>query len=428
MLLQFTVGNFKSFRDKATISLEATHDDWREDDNIAHLENPHLRLIKAAAIYGQNAGGKSNLIEAMVRFREWVVASSKDSQTGEPIPVTPFRLHSSSENAPTFFEAVFLKNGTRYRYGFEATKQAVVSEWLFRQAASIRETPLFTRENSSITPRSAFKEGKGLEERTRSNALFLSVVAQFNGTIAGEVVSWIDQFRTISGLNDAALSSYTVGLLNDSDYAESIRELIRQADTGIEDILRQDMDKDTFSKALPKDLPQPLRDLLLQNSTGAAVVKTVHTRFHADDRPTDKVEFDLATEESAGTGRIFAFAGPFLHTLREGAVLVVDELDARLHPLLTRKLVELFNSSANRKNAQLIFATHDQGLLDQKRIRRDQVWFVEKGQMGASTLFCLDEMKGVRKETNLAKEYLLGQFGGVPRIGDLQRVIVNVED
>src|ERR1035437_7957549 len=239
MLLQVTIGNFKSFREKATLSLEATSDNLREDDNIAHNLALDLRLVKAAAIYGPNAGGKSNFIEAIRLFRELILGSSKDSQKGQAIPVTPFRLHSSTEVAPTFFEVVFLKNGTRYRYGFETTQQAIVSEWLFKQTNSIRETCLFTRENNTITPRIAFKEGKGLEERTRPNALFLSVVAQFNGRIDGEVMSLFDQFRTISGLNSVGYMNYTSGLLNDKYYGAAIRELARQADTGIENLIRQ---------------------------------------------------------------------------------------------------------------------------------------------------------------------------------------------
>jgi len=428
MLLQFTVGNFKSFKEKATLVLEATSDDWREDDNVAHVTSPDLRLVKTAAIYGANAGGKSNFIEAMVQFRRLIRGSSKDTQKGEPIRVTPFRLHSATEEAPTFFEALFLRDGIRYRYGFQATKEAIMSEWLYKQADSIRETCLFTRENNSIDPGDAFKEGKGLEERTRSNALFLSVVAQFNGSIAGDVMSWTGQFQVITGLHDAGYLPFTAELLSDKEYGASIRELVRQADVGIEDLIREDIDKDQLLEKLSKDtkdLPQAVRDLIVQNASGASIVRTVHQRFDSDNRAVGKVEFDLETEESAGTQQFFALAGPFLHTLREGSVLVVDELDARLHPLLTRQLVGLFNSSANRKNAQLIFATHDQGLLDQKQIRRDQIWFVEKDAMGASNLFCLDEIRGVRKDANFEKEYLLGQFGGVPHIGDFQRAIVH---
>ena len=427
MLLQFTVGNFKSFKDKATLSMEATHDDWREDDNVAMTGEK--RLVKAAGIYGPNAGGKSNFLVAMAQFRELVKESSKDTQKGELIPVKPFRLHSETESAPTFFEAVFLQKGTRYRYGFEATKEAILSEWLFSQADSIRETRLFTREKDAIEPAEAFREGKGLEERTRSNALFLSVAAQFNGEISGEVMNWMNQFRNISGLDDDGYMEFTSQRLNDVEYGPLIRELVKQADIGIENLERQDITPDKVQTMIPKGIPDALRELIMQTGKkGAFAVKTFHTRFDANDKPDGMVEFDLASEESSGTKKFVALTGPFLHTLREGSVLFVDELEARLHPLLTKALVGLFNSSANRKNAQLIFATHDEGLLDPQRIRRDQVWFVEKNGFGASRLYCLDEIKGVRKEAKFAKEYLLGQFGGVPRIGDLQEVLTHARE
>jgi len=428
MLLQFSVGNFKSFRHKTTFSLEATADDWREDDNIAHIQNPKLRLVRAAALFGANAGGKSNFIDAMVQFRQLVLGSSKDSQRGEPIAVTPHRLHSDTENAPTLFEALFMRDGKRYRYGFETTREAITAEWLYVQAGSIRETCLFTRDKGRIIPHKAFKEGKGLEDRTRPNALFLSVAAQFNGRIAGEVTSWMEQFRTISGLHDAGYLNFTADLLNDKQYGDSIRELIKQADVGIEDLIKQEIDKEGLVARIPKEFPEAIRELIAQNSSGGSVVKSIHQRFTSDEQPAGKVEFDLHTEESAGTRQFFAFAGPFLHTLREGSVLVVDELDARLHPLLTRQLVALFNSSTNVRNAQLIFATHDQGLLDQRRVRRDQIWFVEKDQRGASTLFCLEELTGVRKDANFEKEYLLGQFGGVPHVGNFQRAVMHVKE
>jgi AAA15 family ATPase/GTPase len=413
---------------KATLSLEATNDDWLEDDNIAHVRSPDLRLVKTAAIYGPNAGGKSNFIEAITLFRTLVLSSSKDSQQGEPLPLTPFRLHAETEKAPTFFEAVFLKDQTRYRYGFEATKDEVVSEWLFRQKDSIRETCLFTRERNEIQPKDGFREGKGIEQRTRSNALFLSVVAQFNGEISGEVVQHIANCRVISGLEDAGYMSFTAGLLDDKTYGELIRQLVRNADFGIENVIRQDMDREKYLASIPKGLPQPIRDLLAHDSSGATTILAVHRRFNAGGKPTGTVEFDLAAEESDGTRQFLALAGPFLHTLREGAVLVVDELDARLHPNLTKRLVALFNSSANRKNAQLIFATHDQGLLNQRRIRRDQIWFIEKNFMGASELFSLSQIPGVRKDANFEKEYLLGQFGGVPDVGEFQRIVLDGEE
>jgi hypothetical protein len=217
--------------------------------------------------------------------------------------------------------------------------------------------------------------------------------------------------------------TFTANLLNDPEYGPLIRELVKQVDIGIMNLERQDIAREKIPDMIPKQLPQALRDLVMRSAAGAFTIKTIHQRFDAADQPAGTVEFDLKAEESAGTQKFVAMTGPFLHTLREGSVLFVDELEARLHPLLTKALVGLFNSSANRKNAQLVFATHDEGLLDPQRIRRDQVWFVEKNGMGASRLFCLNEIKGVRKEAKFAKEYLLGQFGGVPRVGDLQGVL-----
>ncbi|HEY3857114.1 MAG TPA: ATP-binding protein [Verrucomicrobiae bacterium] len=424
MLLQFTVGNFKSFKDKATLSFEATNDDWLEDDNLIHL--PEQRLVKAAAIYGPNAGGKSNFLNAMMSFRDMVQESSKDSQAGEPIPVKPFRLHSMTEQEPSFFEAIFLQNGKRYRYGFEANREAIVAEWLFSQVDSIRETRLFTREGEIIDPTDAFKEGKGLEKRTRPNALFLSVAAQFNGETASEVMQWLSQIRDISGLDDVSYMNFTAKLINDAEYGPLIGELVKQADIGIEKLERQDITYGKKAGTTKKDsLKSTLQILLESVAEGGFIVKTFHQRFDTKDQPAGKVEFDLRAEESAGTQKFVAMTGPFLRTLRDGAILFVDELEARLHPLLTKALVGLFNSSANRRNAQLIFATHDEGLLDAQRIRRDQVWFVEKNSFGASRLFCLDEIKGVRKEAKFAKEYLLGQFGGIPHVGDLQEILTH---
>ena len=424
MLIQFTVGNFKSFKDKATLSLEATSDDWREEDNLAIVGDQ--RLLKAAAIYGPNAGGKSNFLSAMLTLCKLVRESSKDTQQGDAIPVTSFLLNSATELAPSFFEIVFLQQGTRYRYGFEATPEAIQSEWLFSQENSIRETRLFTREGVVIEPTESFKEGKGLESRTRSNALFLSVAAQFNGEIAGTILNWMNMFRDISGLDDQKYMLFTATRLDDPEYGPLIRELVKQADIGIENLKREDVAPDQIPKLIPKGIPNTTRERLLQIAhAGGFLVKTFHQRFNANNRPTGLVEFNLKTDESAGTQKFVALMGPFLDTLRNGSVLFVDEMEARLHPLLTKALVGLFNSSANRKNAQLIFATHDEGLLDPKAIRRDQVWFVEKDGFGASRLYSLDEFKGVRKEAKFAKEYLLGQFGGVPHVGDLQGVLTH---
>jgi uncharacterized protein len=426
MLLQFTVGNYKSFKEKATLSLEATADDWLEEQNVAAMGE--RRLVKSAAIYGPNAGGKSNFLAAMAQFRQWIKSSSKDMQAGEKIPVVPFRLHFDTESAPSFFELALLNNGTRYRYGFEATAERVISEWLFSQRDSIRETRLFTREVGRIEASDSFREGRGLEERTRPNALFLSVVAQFNGEIAGGLLHWMDRFRNVHGLEDSNYMRFTADRLKDREYARLIHELAKKADMGIERLKSLDIAPSDAVKSLPPEVPDQLQRGILAGELSAFTIKTYHMKYGAKNGAGVPVEFDLRTDESAGTQKFIALTGPFLHTLKNGTILFIDELEARLHPLLTKALVGLFNSSANTKNAQLIFATHDEGLLEPKHIRRDQVWFVEKDDFGASRFYSLSEFKGVRKETKFAKEYLLGQFGGVPHLGDFDETLTHAEE
>jgi len=423
MLIQFTVGNYKSFKDKATLSMEASADDWLEESNV--INAGERRFLKSAAIYGPNAGGKSNFLAAMEVFRDWVMLSSKDAQAGDRIPLAPFRLHVETETAPTFFEASFRNKNTSYRYGFEATSEAIVSEWLFSQKDSIRETRLFTRESARIEVSESFKEGKGLEPRTRSNALFLSVVAQFNGDIAGGILNWMSTFRNVSGLQDQEYLRYTANRLKDKEYAQLIQELTKKADVGIDRIRTHEFTPDAAAKLVPPRISNEVRQKLLAGEFSAFTLKTYHWKYGAEQKPLAPVEFDLKLDESAGTQKFVALTGPFLFTLKHGTTLFIDEFEARLHPSLTKALVGLFNSSANTSNAQLIFATHDNGLLDSKRIRRDQVWFVEKDDFGASRLYSLSEFKGVRKESKFAKEYLLGQFGAIPDVGDFQETLTH---
>jgi hypothetical protein len=300
----------------------------------------------------------------------------------------------------------------------------VQAEWLFSQKNSIRETRLFTREGTTIEPSLEFKEGKGLEARTRSNALFLSVVSQFNGVIAGEIMQWVERFRGISGLDDVNYLAFTSQLLKEERVGMEIRDLMRRADVGIEDLQTFELSADERLKLLPKDFPKHLRKEVMSSS--AFQIKSFHKKFDDKNQACERVEFNLKTEESAGTQKFIAMSGPFIYTLQEGSILFVDELEARLHPLLTKSLVGLFNATGNQKNAQLIYATHDDGLLDSARIRRDQVWFVEKDEYGASRLFSLDEFK-VRKEAKFGKEYLLGQFGAVPHLRGFEATLTHAK-
>lgn len=423
MLIEFSVGNFRSFKDRVTLSMEASKDDWLEESHV--IEAGGIRLLKSAAIYGANASGKSNFLLAIRTFKEFILSSSKESQLGEKIPVVPFRLQPATLAQPTHFEVLFLHNGSHYRYGFEATTEAIQAEWLFRRKNSTRETRLFTRTDSKFQLSAEFREGKDLEARTRPNALFLSVVAQFNGEIAGEIFEWLKGFRDISGLDDGESMDFTAEGLQAKESGKWIRDLVRRADVGIEDLQVIKVSSEELRKTLPREIPAKVRKRIAESPNAAYMIKTYRGQFDDQGKRCGTIEFNLKTDESEGTKKFIALSGPFLLTLVEGSILSVDELEARFHPLLTKAVVELFNSSSNSKHAQLIYATHDEGLLHPNLVRRDQVWFVEKTEYGASHLYSLADFK-VRKQDKFGKEYLLGQFGAVPQVSELRETLNHV--
>lgn len=420
MLIAFSVENFRSIRDLQTLSMvEPRSDHHLEWSNL--LEVGGKRLVKTAALFGPNASGKSNVLRAMIWFRQFVLTSSKEGQVGEEIEAQPFRLSMAKEKAPCHFEIEFFLDGFEYRYGCEVTTKRVESEWLFRKQPTAKAAKLFTREGQQFDiSNEFFKEGKGLEERTRENALFLSVCAQFAGPEATKILVWMERLRWVSGLSEASFFAFTAKRLAEPGYREKILELARKADFNICS-LRSEIEELTEDK-LPPDMPAKLRKQALAQKLLRADIKTTHEKRDDKGKVVGQVEFDLGKDESQGTQKFVALSGPITHTLEQGSILIVDELEARLHPLLTQALVDLFHSPVNRKNAQLLFAAHDVTLLDPDRFRRDQVWFTEKDETGATDLYSLAEFEPsqVRPGSKFSRQYLLGLFGAVPKLAHFQ--------
>lgn len=427
MLIEFTVGNFRSLRAPQTLSMLATpiksQNPSLDENTVIQLpDNP--ALLSSAAIYGANASGKSNLVQALAFMKRFVMHSLKETKATGGIQVEPFRLHAATGGQPSCFEIVFIQEGKRYRYGFEVTKERVVTEWLYFVPSS-REARLFEREGNDITVGSYFKEGRDLEQHTRPNALFLSVVAQFNGPIAQKLIDWFRRLGIISGVNDIGMLPFTLAQLVEGDYGQAIRELICRLDLGIGDL---QVEKVVSSKPqLPDDMSDEIRQafLTIMNASDAEglSVHTIHTQYDDDGNPVGQELFDLDEHESEGTQKLFAMSGPLLDTLQKGKVLVVDELDARLHPLMTREIISLFNhKTTNPNGAQLIFNTQDTNLLDNSLFRRDQIWFVEKDQQGASHLYSLAEFK-VRNDKDYERGYIQGQYGAVPYLSHIQTIV-----
>ena len=431
MLIGFSVGNYRSFKDVVTLSMVAAEDACGNDEldkNNVFKVNQQFSLLKSAAIYGANASGKSNLILAF-NFVRWFVMNSAKLQITDKIDVEDFRLSTETVDKPSFFEIVFqLKNKT-YRYGFEVTQKRVVSEWLFCTPRS-RETKIFNRQGDKIEYSKNIEQGNILRGLTKKNTLFLSLAAQFNNSLAVEIVSWFSHLGVVSYLDMELLKAITLeNLSNRQDLIDDVTKLIKKLDLSIDNLEIES--RKISSDSLLQDLPDVVRNIIshssgeIKSATIKTTIRTYHPKYDSTGKMIELEIFDMDKHESDGTKKILALSAPILDTLQRGEVLVIDELDARLHPLMTRSIIELFNSQkTNPKNAQLIFTTHDINLLSHKFLRRDQIWFTEKNHQGATDLYSLVEFADINNNT-FEKDYIQGRYGAIPFIGDLSTIIGN---
>lgn len=425
MLLEFSVSNFLSFRDKKTLNLAATAIKEHAETNLFRKEKQSV--LKGAVIYGANSSGKTNLIRAMSTMRRLVLQSFEQSSTAE-LDINPFLLQTETEENPSFFEVLFLLNDIRYRYGFEANNTSIKAEWLF-EAKKQTEKALFVREGEGIEVMKTFPEGKDLEEKTRNNALFLTVVDQFNGKTAKSIMNWFNNFVTISGLRHERYTAITFNMLDDEETKPLLQDFFDKVDLGFDSVKLNTKEFDV--NHLPKNMPESIMQELSTKLKGQTMIDaiTLHKKFNSEHKEVGTVEFLMDSQESAGTNKIFNISGPVFDVLTDGGVLIVDELDASLHPLLTLAITQLFHSAdKNPNNAQLIFATHDTNLLTYGNFRRDQIYFVEKDKYGASDLYSLVEYKEtgatttVRKDRSFEKDYIQGRYGAIPFIGNLSNI------
>lgn len=423
MLIEFSVGNYRSFKEKVTFSMVAANlvaKDKNLDENNVFTVDTDLILLKSAAIYGANASGKSNLAKALSFMKWFMINSFKETQSTEKINVERFRLSIETEKEPSFFEIVFILDGQRYRYGFEATQDKVVSEWLF-YVPKLRESKLFEREGNKISSSKTYN-ADGIQRYTRDNALFLSVSAQFNIKIAERILYWLtEQLNIITGLDDTAHLAYTIRCMIEDRNRDEIIQLIKKLDLGVSDVRVEQiqLDTDSLFNGIQSDLSKNIAKIESSHTS----INTIHKKFDNDGNYISTEKFDIEKQESEGTQKVFALAGLLVDTLKFGKVLVFDELDARLHPLISCAIVNLFNSNqTNPNNAQLIFMTHDTNLLSNKLFRRDQIWFTEKNKYGATDLYSLAEYK-VRNDASFESDYIKGRYGAIPYIGNLNSLV-----
>jgi len=396
MLISFTVGNYRSIKDPVTLSMVCSR--IKElPQNTIETKRKGLRLLKTAVIYGANASGKSNVLKAMEFMKNFIYSSSMDRQKDDEIPVDSFLFNTETVGKLSYFEIVFLIDETIYRYGFEADRKRIHSEWLFSNPKG-KERTLFSRDENGIKVGNNFKEGKRLESRTRDNALFLSVCVQFNGKVSSNIFVWVLRNDIFMGMDDIARLPLALKQFENKLFYKDLMKLLGLADLQIEDINIEPNAKVTE---------------IIRTTT------TSHFQYDKDNNNIGKLDLKLLNE-SDGTRKYIALSPSLLFASRENAciALIIDELDARLHPLISASIIRLYNENT-KSNSQLIFSTHDTNLLDNELFRRDQIWFTEKDKYGATDLYSLVEFKGkVRNDASYEKDYIVGRYGAVPYIGD----------
>ncbi|MDR1170053.1 MAG: ATP-binding protein, partial [Prevotellaceae bacterium] len=417
MIIEFTVGNFLSCHGKRTISFEAKNVSELKQ-NVIRLDK--YKLLRSIVIYGANSSGKSNIIKAFERMRDCVRLSVKLNDS-DKLDYSPFLLSEESMNKPTFFEIVFLNKAQRFRYGFEYNQTEIVSEWLFTGKSHKGEKPLFIRTAEGIGVSDYFAEGKGKEESTNENRLFLSLAAQLGGEISKQVMECFRNYNVLSGIEHGSYGSFSLHMfhkhLTGCDESLSLFQKLQLGFNGIQTI------ESEFKPAdLPESMSVDLKSKLVKKLSGEKTVSlnTTHHKYDKKGNIAGTVSWISGEHESEGTKKIMDLSGPVFDTLLNGKTLIVDELDTKLHPLITMQIINLFNSpTTNANNAQLLFATHDTNLLNTDFFRRDQIWFTEKDKMEQTDLyslydFVLPDGSRVRNDANLEKNYIRGRYGAIP--------------
>jgi AAA15 family ATPase/GTPase len=427
MIKDFSFGNFRSFKDIQSLNMTASKINELSESNTI-VTNEKQALLKSKAIYGANASGKSNIVKALVQFIRVVKNSVKDDKVLELID--SYKLSSETENAPSFFQIIFELNKIQYRYGFEATETEIKSEWLYG-IPNEREVMYFIREGNTIIEISEknFEEGfklnsffngsDGENELFRTNSLFLSAVSAMNGKLSKQISNSIASIKVLRGLEDKRLFDISGSLLKDIENKRKIIDFLKIADVGINSLDLVEITTDNLSKDTPDNIIKEL-----EQGNKISMVLSLHSKYNSDKKNIGEIPLQFRSSQSQGTLKMFEISPILINAIEKGETLVIDEFDARFHPLISKKIVELFNSVDN-KFSQLIFITHDTNLLSADLLRRDQIDFVEKDNFGESHLYSLVQFKGIRNTASFQKDYIKGKYGAIPFLGDFNQLFKN---
>ena len=425
MLLNFAVTNYRSIKERQVFSLMAVEGLPHEESLLRIKDN--IPILPVALLFGANASGKSNILRAFGMMRQMVLNSVRLNPDDALDEYDPFLLDEGSRNNDTEFEAEFIVDTRHdmkphYRYGFSFSGKIISEEWLYRQKGNADEVELFIRTGGKVQVNEAeFPEGKGKEDTLNSNRLFLSLIAQLNGVQSKVVIAWFKAGTFVTGSEIKQYITLTSSMLEDKEdklgeeislFIDMARKFLSNIDVGITELSIEEE-----PVALPKDLPDEIKKILPQDERTSLKIQSTHNRYDRQGEIIGKEIFSIEQNESEGTQKITELLGLIFLTLWGGNLLVIDELDAKLHPLLTRAIIQLFtNPEINTYRAQLVFTTHDTNQLHLDYVRRDEIWFTEKSPVEATELYSHIEFKDFEPSMDITEQYVNGRYGAIPRI------------
>lgn len=426
MLIEFRFKNYRSFRDETILSMEATGLGTFKNSLISFNG---LKLLPGAAIYGKNGGGKSNVIRAFWLAAQFIKNAQRTQHEKASIPVISFALNDYSSSEPSEFEFIYTLEGTKYWYFFSATREKIFSESLYH-APKGQKALVFTREGQ----RYSFTEDKArrklVSEAVAENQLFFSVACTMNDSVCSNAMRWFRE-RLFFSRDYSDIPRQLLDYSNDTNMLKAISDYAKSADLGIEDMLFEinsnEVDDET---ALPDNIPEDIKTALAQflhtlsETSNNSEVRlkmgevTAISKHKGRNKNGNSQLYSLElADESDGTRKLMSIAPAIESVLANGGVLLVDEIERELHPMLVDFVVSKFQSKkSNLNGAQIVFTTHNTELLNMELLRKDQLYFVDKNQEdGASELYSISEF-ATRTTENIRKGYLLGKYGATPNV------------
>lgn len=428
MLIDFKFSNYRSFKDEAILSMQAM---GLSDFKNSLLKHNKVTVLPTVAIYGKNGAGKSNVIRAFWLAVQFIKNAQRTQHEKAAIPMTPFLLDDDSKSLPSSFEFTYVVDSVKYIYGFTATSQSVLSEYLYYTPKGQKAT-IFTREGQTFkfTENSEKKMKELISEAVAPNQLFFSLACTMNYKPCIAAMKWFRE-KVIFSRDYTDIPKQLIEYSNNKNMLNSIVSYAKQADVGINDMSFEFSDKElSQSVELPEDIPDEIKsalstfmDALAASANISETAISAHEikakSFHSGiSRTGESNSYALElSDESDGTRKLMALAPAIELVLSEGGVLLIDEIEKEMHPILVEFIVSKFQSATtNTANAQLIFTTHNTELMNMEIIRKDQIYFADKNhETGASELYNLMELSPPTN-SNIRKSYLLGKYGATPNI------------